>query len=60
MKFHSIYRISFYLMLLLSTLIMCMDATEDSKFEQEVGLELLVETARMWRSLGPLEPPVRG
>ena len=29
-----------------------LDATEDAKFEQEVGLELLVETARMWRSLG--------
>jgi alpha,alpha-trehalose phosphorylase len=29
-----------------------MDATEDAEFEQEVGLELLVETARLWRSLG--------
>ena len=29
-----------------------LDATEDAKFEQEVGLELLVETARLWRSLG--------
>ncbi len=29
-----------------------LDATEDSVFEQEVGLELLVETARLWRSLG--------
>jgi alpha,alpha-trehalose phosphorylase len=29
-----------------------LDATEDTKFEQEVGLELLVETARLWRSLG--------
>jgi alpha,alpha-trehalose phosphorylase len=28
------------------------DATEDTKFENEVGLELLVETARLWRSLG--------
>ncbi len=28
------------------------DATEDTKFETEVGLELLVETARLWRSLG--------
>jgi alpha,alpha-trehalose phosphorylase len=28
------------------------DATEDAKFETEVGLELLVETARLWRSLG--------
>ena len=29
-----------------------LDATEDAKFEQEIGLELLVETARLWRSLG--------
>jgi len=29
-----------------------LDATEDAKFEEEVGLELLVETARLWRSLG--------
>ena len=29
-----------------------LDATEDAKFEQGVGLELLVETARLWRSLG--------
>ena len=29
-----------------------LDATEDTKFEQEAGLELLVETARLWRSLG--------
>src|SRR5579875_2629321 len=27
-------------------------ATGDSKFEEEVGVELLVETARLWRSLG--------
>ncbi|MEH1015293.1 glycosyl hydrolase family 65 protein [Micromonospora sp. CPCC 206060] len=27
-------------------------ATEDTQFEREVGLELLVETARLWRSLG--------
>ena len=27
-------------------------ATGDQDFEREVGLELLVETARMWRSLG--------
>jgi alpha,alpha-trehalose phosphorylase len=27
-------------------------ATEDAGFEREVGLELLVETARLWRSLG--------
>jgi alpha,alpha-trehalose phosphorylase len=29
-----------------------LDATEDSEFEKEVGLELMVETARLWRSLG--------
>jgi alpha,alpha-trehalose phosphorylase len=29
-----------------------LDATEDEAFEQEVGLPLLVETARLWRSLG--------
>ncbi len=29
-----------------------MDATEDSAFELEVGLEILVETARLWRKLG--------
>jgi alpha,alpha-trehalose phosphorylase len=29
-----------------------LDATEDSVFEKEAGLELLVETARLWRSLG--------
>jgi alpha,alpha-trehalose phosphorylase len=28
------------------------DATDDDAFEREVGLELLVETARLWRSLG--------
>ncbi|MGH9111959.1 MAG: glycoside hydrolase family 65 protein, partial [Acidimicrobiales bacterium] len=28
------------------------DATEDDDFEREVGVELLVETARLWRSLG--------
>jgi alpha,alpha-trehalose phosphorylase len=28
------------------------DATQDSAFELEVGLELLVETARLWRKLG--------
>ncbi|MCD6727425.1 MAG: family 65 glycosyl hydrolase [Solirubrobacteraceae bacterium] len=27
-------------------------ATDDRAFEREVGLELLVETARLWRSLG--------
>lgn len=30
------------------------DATGDTAFEEEVGLELLVETARLWRSLGYL------
>src|SRR5581483_10739476 len=29
-----------------------LDATGDETFEREVGLELLVETARMWRGLG--------
>jgi alpha,alpha-trehalose phosphorylase len=28
------------------------DATEDDTFEEQFGLELLVETARLWRSLG--------
>jgi alpha,alpha-trehalose phosphorylase len=28
------------------------DLTEDDEFEREVGVELLVETARLWRSLG--------
>jgi alpha,alpha-trehalose phosphorylase len=27
-------------------------ATQDEEFERDIGLELLVETARMWRSLG--------
>ena len=31
-----------------------MQATGDTAFEEEVGLELLVETARLWRSLGYL------
>jgi alpha,alpha-trehalose phosphorylase len=29
-----------------------LDSTEDEVFEREIGLPLLVETARMWRSLG--------
>jgi alpha,alpha-trehalose phosphorylase len=29
-----------------------LDATGDREFEREVGLELLVETARLWRSIG--------
>jgi alpha,alpha-trehalose phosphorylase len=29
-----------------------LQATDDMEFEEEVGLELLVETARLWRSLG--------
>src|SRR5258708_12470660 len=29
-----------------------MEASGDSKFEEEVGLELLVETARLWYSIG--------
>ncbi len=28
------------------------DATEDTRFDREVGVELLVETARLWCSLG--------
>ena len=28
------------------------DATGDAQFERDVGLEILVETARLWRSLG--------
>ncbi|HEX4691807.1 MAG TPA: family 65 glycosyl hydrolase, partial [Solirubrobacteraceae bacterium] len=32
------------------------DATGDSEFERAVGLELLVETARLWASLGHHEP----
>ena len=31
------------------------DATHDEAFEAEVGLELLVETARLWQSLGHLD-----
>src|SRR5207245_11367778 len=31
-----------------------MEGTGDTAFEEEVGLELLVETARLWRSLGYL------
>jgi alpha,alpha-trehalose phosphorylase len=29
-----------------------LDATQDTEFEHAAGLELLVETARLWRSLG--------
>lgn len=32
------------------------DATADADFEREVGLELLVETARLWTSLGQHGP----
>ncbi|WP_262402877.1 glycoside hydrolase family 65 protein [Actinomadura sp. CNU-125] len=28
------------------------DVTQDAEFEREIGLEILVETARLWRSLG--------
>ncbi|MGW1071906.1 glycoside hydrolase family 65 protein [Streptomyces sp. NPDC002537] len=31
-------------------------ATDDETFEREVGLELLVQTARLWRSLGHHDP----
>src|SRR5581483_8931297 len=34
-------------------------ATDDDAFELEVGLELLVETARLWRSLGHHDPAGR-
>jgi alpha,alpha-trehalose phosphorylase len=29
-----------------------LDATDDDEFDREVGFDLLVETARLWRSLG--------
>jgi alpha,alpha-trehalose phosphorylase len=32
------------------------DATEDREFEREAGVELLVETARLWSSLGHHDP----
>ncbi|MGC0327838.1 alpha,alpha-trehalose phosphorylase [Streptomyces sp. SAI-170] len=32
------------------------DATGDTDFERETGVELLVETARLWRSLGHHDP----
>jgi alpha,alpha-trehalose phosphorylase len=35
------------------------EATEDDDFERDVGLELLVETARLWRSLGHHDPQGR-
>jgi alpha,alpha-trehalose phosphorylase len=31
-------------------------ATGDERFEREVGVELLVQTARLWRSLGHYDP----
>ena len=34
-------------------------ASEDEDFEREAGLELLVETARLWRSLGHHDPQGR-
>jgi len=37
----------------------CQAAAEDYAFEREVGLELLVETARLWRSLGHHDPQSR-
>ncbi len=36
-----------------------MEATGDERFEREVGVELLVETARMWCSLGFHDPQGR-
>lgn len=35
------------------------EATDDTAFERQVGLELLVETARLFRSLGYLSPTGR-
>jgi alpha,alpha-trehalose phosphorylase len=35
-----------------SAVILYVRATNDHQFEREVGLEVLVETARLWRSLG--------
>jgi alpha,alpha-trehalose phosphorylase len=35
------------------------DVNEDESFEHDVGLELLVETARLWRSLGHHDPQGR-
>jgi alpha,alpha-trehalose phosphorylase len=35
------------------------EATDDDEFERDVGLELLVETARLWRSLGHHDPQGR-
>ena len=35
------------------------DATHDDAFDREIGLELLVETARLWRSLGHHDPQGR-
>src|SRR5262249_24252953 len=37
----------------------CQAAAEDYAFEREVGLKLLVETARLWRSLGHHDPQSR-
>jgi alpha,alpha-trehalose phosphorylase len=34
-------------------------ATEDDDFESDAGLELLIETARLWRSLGHHDPDGR-
>ena len=36
-----------------------LDATGDADFERETGLELLVQTARLWRSLGHHDPTGR-
>ncbi len=33
-----------------------LDATLDDRFERETGIDLLVETARLWRSLGHHDP----
>jgi alpha,alpha-trehalose phosphorylase len=36
-----------------------LDATDDVAFEREVGAELLIHTARLWRSLGHHDPDGR-
>jgi alpha,alpha-trehalose phosphorylase len=35
-----------------NAVVRCVTATGDTAFERETGVELLVETARLWRSLG--------
>ena len=35
-----------------AAVVIYLDATDDEEFEREVGLPILIETARLWRSLG--------